>query len=222
MTSQDNKPSQEPWKTKKESKSVVEQTSQQHKELTLSEVLHLLRNKVIRGHELPESLSGSPWRVPGHDAINGLLSESLTAQSSTVPNSEEFQHYILSNSALCVSGLIQYYLKEAFNVDSEIVFGVLLWDEAARSSSDDYEGTPHLWIHIRGTDIDNASVAVPEENLEYFYKARSASKYAKDENPYTTDYKLYLGQDDEDEAKIATTKHNLKVELPHYLIKIPR
>ena len=42
--------------------------------------------------------------------------------------------------SLAVSGLLQLYFS-SLNISSEITFGVLLWDEAARSGPEDFEGT---------------------------------------------------------------------------------
>ena len=69
-------------------------------------------------------------------------------------------------------GLLHHYLA-ALQLTSDIVFGVLRWDEAARAGPEDYEGTPHVWLRVDtdsgvGVPIDNNYVAFPPnaDNIE--------------------------------------------------------
>ena len=81
----------------------------------------------------------------------------------------------MSNASLAVAGLIKTYLAGMGVLEAEVVFGVMLWDAAAREGPDDYEGTPHIWLKVAGHDIDNAHIAFPESDpsaLEYFYKGK--------------------------------------------------
>ena len=68
-----------------------------------------------------------------HHFVNMMVEHSMMVQSGTIPNTEnDFKEFILSNASLAVSGLLQHYLS-GVNISSEIVFGVLLWDESARA-----------------------------------------------------------------------------------------
>lgn len=98
------------------------------------------------------------------------------------------------------------------HVDSNIVFGILLWDQAAREGPDDYEGTPHVWLDVAGADIDNANVDIPENGAEYFYRAKSGNSFRR-ENPLTSNLKVYLGQDapQTDPESHARILHNLRI-----------
>ena len=105
---------------------------------------------------------------------------------------------------------MQQYLA-AINVTSEIVFGVLLWDEAARSGPEDFEGTPHVWLRVEEEPIDNNYVAFPPtaDNLEYFYECKKMNAYL-DEDPLTTSLRLYLGMEEDEEAR-EVVRHNLRI-----------
>ena len=85
-----------------------------------------------------------------------------------------------------MSGLLRHYLS-VLGVSADIVFGVLLWDESARSGADDYEGTPHVWLSIAGLPVDNNHVAFPTsaDNVEYFYECKKLNAYAA-EDPLKT------------------------------------
>ena len=93
--------------------------------------------------------------------------------------------------SLAVAGLLQHYLS-ILSVSADIVFGVLLWDEAARSGPDDYEGTPHVWLNIDNLPVDNTHVAFPAnaDNLEYFYECKQLNAYSA-EDPLKTSLKLF-------------------------------
>ena len=74
--------------------------------------------------------------------------------------------------SLAVCGLLHHYLA-SLQLTSDIVFGVLRWDEAARAGPEDYEGTPHVWLRVDtdsgvGVPIDNNYVAFPPnaDNIE--------------------------------------------------------
>ena len=113
--------------------------------------------------------------------------------------------------SLAVSGLLKYYLS-SLQITSELIFGVLLWDEAARSGPDDFEGTPHVWLNLENDiPIDNNYVAFPPnaDNLEYFYECKKMNAYCK-EDPLQTSLKLYLGLDEDAEAK-EVVRHNLRI-----------
>ena len=175
----------------------------ENKTMTVPELLHLLAPKVVSGRELPPQLTGPPWRVPAgshpkSSEINAILTKSMEAQSSRVPDckDDDFQDFILSNASLAVAGLLRTYLR-AIGVESNVMFGVLLWDASARESTEDYEGTPHIWLDVGGHDIDNTNIAFPESDadaLEYFYKAKSSNSYRR-EDPLKTKLRLYLGQE---------------------------
>jgi len=180
----------------------------QNKSLSVPEILHLLRTKVVGGRELPSQLNAPPWRIPTKShpkssQINAVLSKSMEVQSSHVPDCHghgDFQDFILSNASLAVAGLLKTYLSGlglANDDEVGVVFGVMLWDPSARDGPDDYEGTPHIWLNVAGNDIDNANIAFPESDaaaLEYFYKAKSSNSYRR-EDPLKTRLKLYLGQE---------------------------
>ena len=70
----------------------------------------------------------------------------------------------------------------------------------------DYEGTPYLWLDVAGNPIDNTYVDIPKTdgNLEYFYKAKQATSYVR-EDPFKTSLRLYLGQVHERICEISTT-----------------
>lgn len=105
---------------------------------------------------------------------------------------------------------MQQYLS-AINISSEIVFGVLRWDEAAREGPGDYEGTPHVWLRVDETPIDNNYVAFPPtaDNIEYFYECKKMNAYL-DEDPLTTSLRLYLGMEKDEEA-MEVVRHNLRI-----------
>ena len=74
--------------------------------------------------------------------------------------------------SLAVCGLLHHYLA-SLQLTSDIVFGVLRWDEAARAGPEDFEGTPHVWLRVAtdtgvGVPIDNNYVAFPPnaDNIE--------------------------------------------------------
>ena len=116
----------------------------------------------------------------------------------------------LSYFSLAVAGLMQLYLS-SINVSSEIMFGVLLWDEAARAGPDDYEGTPHIWLNVGDAPIDNNYVAFPPnaDNLEYFYECKKMNAYIS-EDPVQTSLKLYLGVEEDAESQ-DNLRHNLRI-----------
>merc|ERR1711971_1267277 len=98
-------------------------------------------------------------------------------------------------------------------LQADIVFGVLLWEEAARAGEDDFEGTPHVWLRIDKNPIDNTHVAFPADgdNLEYFFECKRLNSYLA-EDPLKTKKRLFLGQDTGEEgAGTETVHHNLKV-----------
>ena len=105
---------------------------------------------------------------------------------------------------------MQLYLS-SINVSSEIMFGVLLWDEAARAGPDDYEGTPHIWLSVGDAPIDNNYVAFPPnaDNLEYFYECKKMNAYIS-EDPVQTSLKLYLGVEEDAESQ-DNLRHNLRI-----------
>ena len=176
---------------------------EENKSLSVPEVLSLLKAKVVGGRDLPPQLVSPPWRVrPSSSdsstlsqttaaAVNAILSKSMEVQSARVPECDghgDFQDFILSNSSLAVTGLLKTYLHSIGVQDVNVVFGVLLWDAAAREGPEDYEGTPHIWLDVAGQDIDNAHIAFPDSDadaLEYFYKAKSSNSY-KREDPLKT------------------------------------
>lgn len=197
-------------------RSAVSEYRQTHANLSLAEILHLLKSKVVAGRDIPETLDAPPWRLPlaAHPRaglVNAVLSESTRAQSSTVPDSGDFEDFVLSNASLAVAGLVRSYLRCLLGADlCKVELGVLLWDPAARNDADDYEGTPYLWLDVAGHPIDNAFVQIPASganNLEYFYKAKQVSSYVK-ENPFKTKLKLYLGQEDD---LGDTVRHNFRI-----------
>ena len=113
-------------------------------------------------------------------------------------------------SSLAVSGLMRHYLS-SLNISARVVFGVLLWDEEARAGPHDYEGTPHVWLTVDDSPIDNNYVAFPPEadNLEYFYECKKSNAYSE-ESPLDTSLKLYLGLEEDEEAQ-EVVRHNLRI-----------
>jgi len=182
--------------------------------LTFSEVLHLLTRKTVLGVGIPDQYTNPPWRLPDHlpryQEINSLLQQSMRTQAATVPGSDDFQDFILSNSSLAVSSLLRYYLG-ALGVSSNIVFGVLLWDGAAREGPQDYEGTPHVWLDVGGLPVDNIHVSFPASagNRDYYWQCKQVQSYVT-EDPLHTDRKLFLGLEDQEDARQIVT-HNLKM-----------
>jgi len=184
------------------------------KSLQFSEVLYLLSRKVNLGYGIPEKYNYPPWRLLPENGIaekvNPILNYSMKVQSGSIPKSEEFSEFILSNSSLALAGMLQYFLGY-LDIQSDITFGVLKWAEEARSSSDDFEGTPHIWLNIGDTPVDNTYVAFPPsaDNLEYFYECKKVNSYVA-ENPLETRLKLFLGQEEDEQAK-EVYRHNIKV-----------
>ena len=95
---------------------------------------------------------------------------------SSIYNYNIFSIYTISTistlPSLAVCGLLHHYLA-SLQLTSDIVFGVLRWDEAARAGPEDYEGTPHVWLRVDtdsgvGVPIDNNYVAFPPnaDNIE--------------------------------------------------------
>jgi len=182
--------------------------------LTFSEVLHLLSKKAVLGRGIPEKYDIPPWRLPHtqqhSNQINNLVQHSMMAQAAQIPNSGDFADFVLSNASLAVSGLLRHYLS-VLGVRADIVFGVLLWDEVARSGPDDYEGTPHVWLNVGGLPLDNNHVAFPTsaDNLEYFFECKKMNAYVE-EDPLKTKLKLFLGLEEDEESK-EVVRHNLRV-----------
>ena len=202
-----------------EERSIVEEYQEKNKDLTFKEVLFLLRTKVCPGREIPAQFDSPPWKIPAQshpnaELINEILNRSMIVQSSNIPSSGDFNDFILSNSALSVHALLRTYLAAILECDDgiDVNLGVLLWDPAARKSESDYEGTPHLWLNVFGHPVDNAHVHIPntEANLEYYYKAKSATSYAE-ENPFSADCKrrLYMGQENAEMRQ--TVRHNFRI-----------
>jgi len=184
--------------------------------LSFGELLHLLRKKAVLGRGIPAKYDTPPWRLPATHAssnlVNSLLNHSMAVQAANIPGSGEFQDFILSNSSLAVAGLLRHYLS-LLGLQADIVFGVLLWEEAARAGEDDFEGTPHVWLRIDNNPIDNTHVAFPADgdNLEYFFECKRLNSYLA-EDPLKTKKRLFLGQDTGEEgAGTETVHHNLKV-----------
>ena len=105
---------------------------------------------------------------------------------------------------------MRHYLC-SLHVQSKIVFGVLLWDEGARSGPQDYEGTPHVWLTVDENPIDNNYVAFPAQadNREYFYECKKSNAYS-DQSPLDTSLKLYLGLEEDEESQ-EVVRHNLRI-----------
>ena len=105
---------------------------------------------------------------------------------------------------------MRHYLG-SLHVQSKIVFGVLLWDEGARSGPQDYEGTPHVWLTVDENPIDNNYVAFPAQadNREYFYECKKSNAYS-DQSPLDTSLKLYLGLEEDEDAQ-EVVRHNLRI-----------
>ncbi len=188
------------------------------KKLPLAKVLELLIPKVETGRPIPSLLADTPpWQLPSKvlpnaEKINTILSKSMEIQSSKITGSDDFDSFIISNSCLAVSGLLRYYFVNSGLLQAKevtLTFGVLLWDDQAREGPDDYDGTPQVWLDVKGCPIDNTHVSLPlesEELIEYFYKAKKSNQYVK-EDPLKSRHKLYLGSPE----AMETTKHNLKV-----------
>ena len=72
------------------------------RDLSFPEVLHLLTRKAVLGQGIPEQYREPPWRLPTslarHQEVNSLLEHSMKTQAATVPGSDDFQDFILSNS----------------------------------------------------------------------------------------------------------------------------
>ena len=114
--------------------------------LPLNKVLELLIPKVQPGHTIPDPLVTPPWRLPSSTSenaakINSILNKSMEIQSSKIPDSDDFENFIISNSCLAIAGLLKYYLQSLnFAPNAKVMFGVLLWDANARDGPDDFEG----------------------------------------------------------------------------------
>merc|ERR1719510_2276140 len=192
-----------------------------HTDLTMNEILHLLRPKVQPGHQLPSELSAPPWLINEINnnsiVINKLLRKSWESQSSTIPECDghgDFSDFIVSNSSLAIAGLLTTYLKTLNINNVSLVFGIALWDKATQNDEvfEDYEGTPQVWLDVEGNDIDNAYVDIPTSDditIDFIYNLRKLNKYVR-ENPWKTKHKLYLDQESQT-ATMSQTLHNLKI-----------
>ena len=134
--------------------------------LRFSEMLSVYVSNVVLGRGIPDQFDAPPWRLPlsAHpkaDLINTILDHSMTVQSSTVdrtvPNSKDFEEFILTNAQLVVSGLIRSYLhsvldgKDKDMLAMEVTFGVLMLDpRATTASGDEHRGRPFLWLQVNG------------------------------------------------------------------------
>jgi len=182
--------------------------------LTFNEVLHLLTRKAVLGPGIPEAYSEPPWRVPSslvqQNEVNQLLEQSMCAQAATVPGSDDFCDFVLSNSSLAVASLLRHYLS-VLGINSRIVFGVLLWDESARESASDYEGAPHVWLEVAGFPVDNVHVSFPAsaDAQEHFWDCKQLGSYCA-EDPLQSNKKLFLGLEEQAEDR-EVVKHNLKM-----------
>ena len=105
-----------------------------HKDLSMNDILYLLKSKVQPGHQLPAHLNAPPWRIKDCNnkenvdlsKINSLLVKSWEAQSSTIPQCDghgDFSDFIVSNSSLAVSGLIKTYLNTLGISNVSLIFG---------------------------------------------------------------------------------------------------
>ena len=78
----------------------VEDRSQDN--LDFNEVLHLLSKKAVLGRGIPEKYNIPPWRLPestlNYQEINSLLQQSMMAQAGSIPGTEDFKEFILSNA----------------------------------------------------------------------------------------------------------------------------
>ena len=201
--------------------------SKTHKDLTMVEILELLRPKVQPGHQLPSKLTDPPWRINSNNKsgiandninkINEVLQKSWEAQSSTIPQCDghgDFSDFIVSNSSLAVSGLLKTYLNALDISKVSLVFGITLWDKSTETDVDDYDGTPHVWLDVEGNDVDNSYVDVPSSGhvtIDFVYNLRQLNKYVR-EDPWKTKHRLYLGQESQTSShQFSQTIHNLKI-----------
>ena len=194
-----------------------------HKDLSMNDILYLLKSKVLPGHQLPSHLNAPPWRIEkssmlddnSTNEINKLLLKSWEAQSSTIPQCDghgDFSDFVVSNSSLAVSGLLKTYLNALGISEVSLVFGITLWDKSSQNDVEDYDGTPHVWLDIDSNDIDNSYVDVPASGpvtIDFVYNLRKFNKYVR-EDPWKTKHKLYLGQESQT-SKVSQTVHNLKI-----------
>lgn len=129
-----------------------------------SEVLVKLKDKVVLGREIPSQFSSPPWRVPvkSHakaDVINRILDRSMSVQSATIPGTDDFEDFIVSNSSMAVCGLLRTYLHAVLGKEvadqTKVTLGVFKWDPSARESEVDYEGSPYLWLQVLGRQTKN-------------------------------------------------------------------
>ena len=195
------------------------------KDMSMNEILSLLRPKVLRGHQLPTNLKDPPWRISNNSTIkkdgidieshkiNCILQKSWEAQSSTIPQCDghgDFSDFIVSNSSLAVSGLLKTYFDTLDISNVSLVFGLTLWDKSSQGEVEDYDGTPHVWLDIAGNDIDNSYVDVPSSGhvtIDFVYNLRQLNTYVK-EDPWKTKHRLYIGQEAQ---HVSQTVHNLKI-----------
>ena len=64
--------------------------------------------------------------------------------------------FIITKSSLALTLIIKYSLKswtDIWQTDDDTWYltrtaGILLWDESARESANDYEGAPHVWLEV--------------------------------------------------------------------------
>lgn len=129
-------------------------------EMSISQLLVMLKDQVVPGRGIPEQLDSPPWRIPSDahpksDLINAILDKSMECQSATVPKSDEFAEFIVSNASMAVCGLVRSYLHSVLGGEgkddlSKVTAGIFLWDPTARESATDYEGSPYLWLDVLG------------------------------------------------------------------------
>ena len=159
---------------------------------------------------------------------------SIEAQEGRIKDSGDFEEFVVSNSSLAIAGLVRQvfndthitshevantfvfkfrsYLRATVQEDLlvSVTLGVLLWDPSSRQSEFDFEGAPHVWLTVAGRPIDNAHVEIPDRSfVELTYRAKREDLYLAKENPFKSDRRLYLGQ--EDSLVDETVKHNLRI-----------
>jgi hypothetical protein len=110
-------------------KSLVKETqSNEGRELSIEQVLLLLRKRVELGSGIPTHLESSPWRLapaahPKTVEINAVLEMSMAAQAGKIVGSGDFEEFIVSNSSLAVAGLVRYNNKLPYEgIDCHIKF----------------------------------------------------------------------------------------------------
>jgi len=172
--------------------------SENPENLTLNEALFLVSKRHDLGSGIPDKYVGAPWRIPPTpttstpegvaDKVNWLLNLSMKVQMGTIPGTE-FSRNIFTTGCLAISGFLHLYLRD-MGIASQLQVGVLKF-----GTRPGVDGTPHVWLKVLGSLVDNAFVYFPEESgakQEVMFEMKGVELFS-DEDPTTTTRQLHHG-----------------------------